>query len=458
VDEALVSEYTKTLSQDCSGTINIGETKTCTITNDDIQPKLTVTKVVVNDNGGTKVVSDFPLFVATTSVTSDVQNGFNAGAYTVSETGDPGYAAAISGDCASDGTITLNLGDVKTCTITNDDITPTKGSLNVTKIIINDNDGTKQVNDFNLFVGSTEVVSGQRNEFTAEDYTITETGPTTAYTATFSGNCDENGNITIVAGNSYTCTITNDDIAPPPTPTPIVYGGGGGGGGAPAEFTILEETVTITTAGETSVTITWSTSYPATSQIVFAAEGEEHILDLTKPNYGYAHSTVEDPTMIIYHSVTITGLTPGTTYYYRCVSRGSFAISQEHTFITAGVKGWAMGGEEKPAEETGIPEITGETPEEITGEGIPSAPLAEAEKPSVPVPEGVAPPQGETVTLPPAEEKAFKESLGSLLLASLGAIRKSAWMVIVVTLCLIGLAGIGIRERELARKKKKSIP
>ncbi|PIR77294.1 MAG: hypothetical protein COU30_03260, partial [Candidatus Magasanikbacteria bacterium CG10_big_fil_rev_8_21_14_0_10_38_6] len=42
----------------------------------------------------------------------------------ISETSNSGYTAAIGGDCAADGTITLALGDVKTCTITNDDITP----------------------------------------------------------------------------------------------------------------------------------------------------------------------------------------------------------------------------------------------------------------------------------------------------------------------------------------------
>lgn len=42
----------------------------------------------------------------------------------ISETSDAGYLSTIGGNCAADGTITLALGDVKTCTITNDDITP----------------------------------------------------------------------------------------------------------------------------------------------------------------------------------------------------------------------------------------------------------------------------------------------------------------------------------------------
>ena len=40
------SGYAKSLSTDCSGTLALGEVKTCTITNDDIAPQLTVTKTV----------------------------------------------------------------------------------------------------------------------------------------------------------------------------------------------------------------------------------------------------------------------------------------------------------------------------------------------------------------------------------------------------------------------------
>ncbi len=87
-------------------------------------PKLTVTKIVNNNNGGTAVISDFPLFVGSSSVVSGVQNTFPAGTYTVSETGMSGYTATIGGDCASDGSITLAAGEVKACTITNDDNAP----------------------------------------------------------------------------------------------------------------------------------------------------------------------------------------------------------------------------------------------------------------------------------------------------------------------------------------------
>jgi hypothetical protein len=135
INETLVSGYafvSITGDPECpaalGGTVTAGEGEsiTCTINNDDIQPLLTVTKVVDNDFGGQAVVADFPLFVDATSVVSGVQNGFNAGTYIVSETeegdGSAVYTAVISGDCDPvTGSVTLSVGDVKSCTITNSD-------------------------------------------------------------------------------------------------------------------------------------------------------------------------------------------------------------------------------------------------------------------------------------------------------------------------------------------------
>jgi hypothetical protein len=107
-----------------AGTLTDAATDKATVSFIGQQAQLTVTKNVVNNEGGTKDVPDFPLFVDGDSVKSGVQNTFDAGAHTVSETNQPGYTATIGGDCAADGTITLNPGDVKTCTITNDDQAP----------------------------------------------------------------------------------------------------------------------------------------------------------------------------------------------------------------------------------------------------------------------------------------------------------------------------------------------
>lgn len=93
-----------------------------TITVTGALPTLTVTTTVINDNAGTKAISDFPLFIDSISVTSGVASTTSAGLHTISQTSVSGYTTTIGGNCAADGTITLELGDVKTCTITNDDI------------------------------------------------------------------------------------------------------------------------------------------------------------------------------------------------------------------------------------------------------------------------------------------------------------------------------------------------
>jgi hypothetical protein len=121
-------------------------------------------------------------------------------------------------------------------------------------------------------------------------------------------------------------------------------GGSSGGGvaGAPA-LTVYNEAASIATTDE-SVTITWTTSYAATSYVIYGTVNESRMLDLNDssgnpPKFGYAHATVEYNTPaningVTNHSVTITGLTSGTTYYYRAVSHGSLAIGQELTFTT----------------------------------------------------------------------------------------------------------------------------
>ena len=94
---------------------------------------------------------------------------------------------------------------------------------------------------------------------------------------------------------------------------------------------ISAETSSSTTA--TSATITWTTDDLSTSRVVY--DTVSHVLGMA-PNYGYANSTVEDSTKVTSHSVGLTGLTSGTTYYYRTVSHGSpESVSGEHSFTTS---------------------------------------------------------------------------------------------------------------------------
>jgi hypothetical protein len=105
-----------------------GGSLTCTITNNDIAPTLVVNKVIINDDSGTKLLpTDFSLKLDGNAVTHGAVNTTTIGLHTVSETADSGYTTTIGGNCAADGKITLALGDIKTCTITNDDVHPSSG-------------------------------------------------------------------------------------------------------------------------------------------------------------------------------------------------------------------------------------------------------------------------------------------------------------------------------------------
>src|SRR5207249_2523496 len=81
--------YGVTFSTGCTGTIALGETRTCTVTNDDLPPRLTLIKHVVNDNGGTVTASAFTL--------------------TASGTAIPGGSRSVPGTEAPGVTIDLNI-------------------------------------------------------------------------------------------------------------------------------------------------------------------------------------------------------------------------------------------------------------------------------------------------------------------------------------------------------------
>ena len=196
-------------------TLGLAENATCTITNDDIAPKLTIIKDPTNDNGGSAFPDDFLLTVGGASVLSGVENTYSANtAYAINETQLDGYSfVSISGDkkCPSvlDGTITLDEGDDITCTITNDDEAPT---ITLIKNVIGENN--PDLNSFGLTIDGVSVNSGVATDVEANTpITINEAGKS-GYTFT-SINGDEkcpdvlNGTVTLNEGEDITCTITN---------------------------------------------------------------------------------------------------------------------------------------------------------------------------------------------------------------------------------------------------------
>src|SRR2546430_8328836 len=162
VEEGDHTGYTETKSADCAGTIAIGDTKTCTITNDDVAPKLHLRKVVTNDNGGTKTVADFTLTANGTgtndlSGTSPVDSGsgLQADTWALSATNVAGYTASAwncVGGTQSGSNITVGVGGEATCTITNDDNAP---GLHLRKVVVNDDGGSATTDDFTLTADGT---------------------------------------------------------------------------------------------------------------------------------------------------------------------------------------------------------------------------------------------------------------------------------------------------------------
>jgi len=214
-------------------TVGLASEATCTITNDDIAPKLHLRKEVVNDNGGTKTVADFTLTATGTEQGNDLSGtspvdsgaGLMADTWTLSETTLPGYEASAwscAGGSQDGDKITVGLAGEATCTITNDDLAP---GLHLRKVVINDNGGTKTVDDFTLTATGTKPgndLSGtspvdSAPVMKADTWTLSE-NTLAGYTASAwscTGTGTEDGNkITLVDGQSAICTITNDDIAP----------------------------------------------------------------------------------------------------------------------------------------------------------------------------------------------------------------------------------------------------
>jgi cysteine-rich repeat protein len=189
-----------------------GQNATCSITNDDIAPTLTLIKTVINDDGGTLGVSQFPLFISGSPAVSGQAVSLDAGSYVASETSQPGYAAsAWSGDCDGAGNVTLGLADNKTCTITNNDIAPT---LTVFKNIVNDNVGNETNPDaFGLKVDGNLVLHGVANSLSAGQHLVSEDGLPGYTPGTWSGDCAPDGSITLAPGETATCSISNDDVA-----------------------------------------------------------------------------------------------------------------------------------------------------------------------------------------------------------------------------------------------------
>ena len=216
VSEDANASYSRSFSGDCdvngSVVLATGDDKTCTITNDDIAPAtINVIKTVINDNGRTKTVTDFPLFVNGVSVVSGVTNTFPAAAYTITETIDPDYTQTFSGDCDATGHLNLNPGDGKVCIITNDDdIIPSSGGYVYTAPVPPLIEVVKVPNPLSLPTGPGLVTYTYtlRNIGSVTVSDIKLVGDTCSPIVLVSGDSNENANLDINETWVHSCATT----------------------------------------------------------------------------------------------------------------------------------------------------------------------------------------------------------------------------------------------------------
>ncbi|MBD3942558.1 VWA domain-containing protein [Microbacterium sp. NEAU-LLC] len=259
VSETGLTGYTKVKLQQLVGadwvdvegwdvTVAPGATGVYQIVNDDIAPKLTLKKVVVNDNGGTTPDTAWTLS-ATTEDGPDLsgQTGVNgevvAGeVYTLAESVIGGYdfkALSCTGypnTTKGSPTLTLKPGDDVTCTFTNDD---KPGTLRLLKVVDNSNGGDKVATDWNQHLtatlGATTLTFDHNVPRTVDagTYTLAEIDQLAGYQLT-NLVCSTGGTslaaptVTVPNGVEVVCTFTNSSQKPTLTLEKKVVNDGGG--------------------------------------------------------------------------------------------------------------------------------------------------------------------------------------------------------------------------------------
>lgn len=106
--------------------------------------------------------------------------------------------------------------------------------------------------------------------------------------------------------DTITVTITDDDD---------------GNGGGDTDLAISN--IRITDITHNSAIVRWTTNRVASSRVIYDAASHSSIATSSAPNFGYVSSTgtSDVDTKVTEHAVSVTGLAPTTTYYFRVISQ-----------------------------------------------------------------------------------------------------------------------------------------
>jgi hypothetical protein len=258
-NNASTTNTVSTTTPGVNATVTLGadEDVVCTFTNGlatttpptGTSSALTIIKDVVGTTTATTTLFDFDagwldqdIDFSLADGASTTFSGLATGTYTISEVlgaqwnlqdvdcTDLSATSTVNDDLV----ITLDPGEHATCTFVNSLATTTPptatstGTLIVTKTVINDSGtGSATTSDFVLSVNvlgtttaTTTVTSGVAGIFATGTYAVSESGPG-GYTATFGGDCNAQGQVTVALGATSTCTIVNDDLVRLPNTTSI---------------------------------------------------------------------------------------------------------------------------------------------------------------------------------------------------------------------------------------------
>jgi hypothetical protein len=191
----------------------------------------------------------------------------------------------------------------------------------------------------------------------------------------------------------------------------------------------------------------------ATTRMIY--DTVSHLIFGSAPNYGYAFSTTQDPTQTTLHTVTLTGLTPGATYYWRAVANqagGGEVLGKELSFVAPAVQGETVVEEESVENPIFVESPTGQT-----GTGGVQEQIA-----GTTTEEEVVEPEIDTNTLgnntqEEPKQNLFLASIGSFLGDLLGLkcaqINDCCWRLALI-ITILSAIYIFFREEDLKRKRK----